>query len=109
MARSMAARKVRPMRLRTRLSTLHVLVVGGAIAAAALDARAAPGGDSPPGAAPAGAGSREAPAAPAALDRSGRKRVGVASVYANKFAGRKMANGAPMDPHEDNAASKTLP
>jgi rare lipoprotein A len=43
------------------------------------------------------------------LDRSGRKRVGKASVYARKFAGRKMADGTPMRPHDDNAASKTLP
>ncbi len=43
------------------------------------------------------------------LDRSGRKRVGEASFYAEKFAGRKMADGAPMDPYGDNAASKTLP
>ncbi len=43
------------------------------------------------------------------LDRSGHKRVGDASFYAQKFAGRKMADGAPMDPQGDNAASKTLP
>ena len=43
------------------------------------------------------------------LDRSGRKRVGKASFYAKKFAGRKMADGTKMDPHDDNAASKTLP
>ena len=42
-------------------------------------------------------------------DRSGRKRVGIASYYARKFAGRTMANGEPMDPRDDNAASKTLP
>jgi len=35
--------------------------------------------------------------------------MGKASFYANKFAGRTMADGAPMDPHGDNAASKTLP
>jgi rare lipoprotein A len=35
--------------------------------------------------------------------------MGRASFYANKFAGRKMADGAVMDPHGDNAASKTLP
>src|SRR5881398_1078660 len=51
----------------------------------------------------------EAKSAPAGLDRSGRKRVGTASVYANRFAGRKMADGNRMDPHDDNAASKTLP
>lgn len=43
------------------------------------------------------------------LDHSGRKRVGKASYYARKFAGRKMADGTPMKPHGNNAASKTLP
>jgi len=42
-------------------------------------------------------------------DLSGRKRVGMASFYARKFAGRTMADGNSMDPHGDNAASKTLP
>ena len=36
-------------------------------------------------------------------------RVGVASFYAQRFAGRKMADGTRMDPHGDNAASRTLP
>jgi len=44
-----------------------------------------------------------------AVDRSGRPRVGKASVYSHKFAGRKMADGTPMDPDSDSAASKTLP
>ncbi|HXD40262.1 MAG TPA: septal ring lytic transglycosylase RlpA family protein [Ramlibacter sp.] len=43
------------------------------------------------------------------LDRSGRKQVGKASFYSHRFAGRKMADGTPMKPHADNAASKTLP
>ena len=42
-------------------------------------------------------------------DFSAKKRMGKASFYAKKFAGRTMANGAPMDPGGDNAASKTLP
>jgi rare lipoprotein A len=42
-------------------------------------------------------------------DRTGRPRVGVASIYAGTFAGREMANGAAMDPAADNAASRTLP
>jgi len=46
---------------------------------------------------------------PAFSDRSGRKQVGKASYYARKFAGRKMADGTPMRPHGNNAASKTLP
>ena len=55
------------------------------------------------------AASEQKPALKPQLDRSGRKRVGVASFYAQKFAGKKMADGAPMDPQGDNAASKTLP
>jgi rare lipoprotein A len=43
------------------------------------------------------------------LDRSGRTRVGKASFYADKFAGRTMADGTPMSPYGDNAASRTLP
>jgi len=42
-------------------------------------------------------------------DLSGRKRIGHASVYAENFAGKKMADGTKMNPHSDNAASKTLP
>ncbi len=44
-----------------------------------------------------------------AVDRSGRPRIGKASIYAHKFAGRTMADGTPMDPRSDSAASKTLP
>src|SRR5580698_2939605 len=42
-------------------------------------------------------------------DLTGHKRLGAASFYAKEFVGRKMADGTPMDPHADNAASKTLP
>ena len=64
-----------------------------------------------------GAWAQEPPAkpdrAPAVVqhkpDLTGRKRVGKASFYAKKFSGRKMANGKPMNPNADNAASKTLP
>ncbi|WP_029528218.1 septal ring lytic transglycosylase RlpA family protein [Polaromonas glacialis] len=42
-------------------------------------------------------------------DLSGRKRIGHASVYAGKFAGKMMADGTKMNPHSNNAASKTLP
>jgi len=52
---------------------------------------------------------REVPVANPKLDRSGRKRVGTASVYHRMFNGRKMADGTRMDPRDDNAASKTLP
>ena len=52
---------------------------------------------------------RETPVARPVLDRSGKKRVGIASVYSYWFVGRKMADGTRMDAHDDNAASKTLP
>ena len=54
------------------------------------------------------AASLPALAAPAP-DFSGSKRLGVASFYADRFAGRTMADGTPMDPHSNNAASRTLP
>jgi len=38
-----------------------------------------------------------------------KRQVGKASFYADRFAGRKMANGRRMDPNDDNAASRTLP
>jgi rare lipoprotein A len=44
-----------------------------------------------------------------APDLTGHKRIGKASIYAKRLAGHKMADGAPMQPEGDNAASKTLP
>ena len=38
-----------------------------------------------------------------------KRQVGKASFYGREFFGRKMANGRPMDPNADNAASRTLP
>jgi rare lipoprotein A len=43
------------------------------------------------------------------LDRSGKKQVGKASIYSDKFTNKKMADGRKMDPNDDNAAHKTLP
>ena len=57
----------------------------------------------------ASAPSRAKPAQRHAPDLSGRRRIGTASFYAGKFAGRRMADGTRMDPADDNAASKTLP
>ena len=42
-------------------------------------------------------------------DLSGKRRYGKASFYADFFAGRTMANGVPMNPRGNNAASRTLP
>ena len=46
---------------------------------------------------------------PKKLDYSGKSRFGKASYYARRFAGQTMADGTPMDPKDDNAASRTLP
>ena len=46
---------------------------------------------------------------PLALDHSGKPRHGKASYYAHSFAGKKMADGTPMNPKANIAASKTLP
>jgi rare lipoprotein A len=42
-------------------------------------------------------------------DTSGKERLGKASFYAKSFSGKKMADGKIMDPHHNNAASRTLP
>ena len=39
----------------------------------------------------------------------GKKQVGEASIYGEKFFNKKMADGERMDPEDDNAAHKTLP
>ena len=65
---------------------------------------------SPPGAAKAP--HREAPqrvTGPAKPDLSARERRGNASYYAPQFFGKPMANGVPMNPRGNNAASRTLP
>jgi rare lipoprotein A len=42
-------------------------------------------------------------------DHSGRKQVGKASYYSQKFDGRRTASGKPFNPQQNVAASKTLP
>ncbi|HVY15064.1 MAG TPA: septal ring lytic transglycosylase RlpA family protein [Rhodopila sp.] len=53
------------------------------------------------------------PAVPASrvvrIDHSGRKEKGRASYYARHFANRKMADGRPLNPNANIAASKQLP
>ena len=44
-----------------------------------------------------------------ALDRSGEPVTGKASYYGREFFGRTMADGTPMDPNSNIAASRTLP
>jgi len=90
---------------RDRLATILLLSVAAAGAA---------GCKPHPGAAASGAPqydepSRTATPARPQPDLSGRTRFGNASFYAKMFTGRKMADGKRMNPHRDNAASRTLP
>jgi rare lipoprotein A len=43
------------------------------------------------------------------LDRSGLPKKGKASYYGQQFYGRKMADGTPLNPDSNAAASRTLP
>ena len=80
---------------------LSALLLGTALAGFAAHAETLRSDDAP----------RPAAAAtpPKGTDHTGRRRIGIASIYAHRFAGRKMADGHPMDPQDNNAASKTLP
>ncbi len=76
--------------------------------ARAADENAARSAESPQPSASQGPAPQSTAAKPAP-DLSARKQVGKASFYASQFFGKTMANGAPMDPQGDNAASRTLP
>ncbi len=94
----------------SRFAGLGAVLALGLTAASIWPANAAP----QQGAAPEQSATRPRPArlSPATkpeLDRSGRRRIGKASFYAAMFAGRKMADGSPMEPTGNNAASRTLP
>ena len=59
--------------------------------------------------APTSSKPQTAPSSPYKIDLSGKPRQGKASYYGGKFIGRKMADGTPMNPHANIAASRTLP
>jgi rare lipoprotein A len=88
----------------------RLLLLPAAFAAlAALSGLPAPAGETDLQAPPAREPARETPTPNPQLDTSGRARVGTASFYAKEFNGKKMADGTPMQPQGNNAASKTLP
>src|ERR1700688_2995786 len=90
--------------------TLRSLCLAGIFMACSMGARADESNSTAPLAAPHPASPVHVPVvANPPLDLSGRKRLGKASFYAQKFSGRKMADGTPMQPQTNNAASKTLP
>lgn len=84
---------------RLTISTVVITLLLGGMSLAAL-------GQTPASQAPLSAGDL---AAKPLLDRSGKRRVGRASFYADRFGGRKMADGRLFRLHDSNAASRTLP
>ena len=85
------------------------LLLSLAIAASSVGVAASPAAREHDTSSRAASVQRELPVAKPALDRSGKKRIGTASIYHRRFVGRKMSDGTRMDAHDDNAASKTLP
>ena len=106
-----------PDSLASRLRTVATIAVAWGLAAgisvASMLAVAAPGDSTATSATasqPAVARARQSsPTSKPQLDRSGRAQVGQASFYADRYSGRTMADGTPMRPLSDNAASLTLP
>lgn len=94
----------RPGARRNRLGALLFLALSCSVSTAR-SAQEAPPADTSPSSAhanhPAAQGTH--------LDRSGKTRKGKVSYYGHKFYRKKMADGTPMDPQSDAAASKTLP
>jgi len=99
----------RPRDGATRLRvTATIFAAAAAVLATSAALAAARASDEPTRSSARGEHAR--PAAQPRLDRSGRRQVGTASVYASTLAGRKMADGTRLDPNDgDVAASKTLP
>lgn len=82
------------------------LMIAMLMSAAAITAPTYAGGRGMAAAEPASA------ARPARLqrpDHPGHRRVGMASYYSHRLSGRRMADGTPMRPESDSAASRTLP
>ncbi len=100
--RSEAMKGDSTMQPRAAMAMLLVLAAG----ASGCGSRASDDSEQQPAQAPLPTASKAGNSTP---DLSGHPKTGGASFYADKFAGREMADGTKMDPAGDNAASKTLP
>ena len=92
---------------RSKVRTLLVMVLSCYLSAA-LPAQKQASADSTQATADATQASPK-PAHPPHLDRTGKTRKGKVSYYGHQFYSKKMADGTPMDPQSNAAASKTLP
>ncbi|TFW08954.1 septal ring lytic transglycosylase RlpA family protein [Oxalobacteraceae bacterium OM1] len=88
--------------METTTSIRHVLLILSCCACLGAQAQPQAEGDAPKA-------ENKAETKKPAIDHSGKARKGKASYYADRFAGRKMADGTPMNPHANIAASRTLP
>jgi rare lipoprotein A len=104
-------------RSKSRIRTVATIAIAWAIGAAASVASTMATADNA-GAAPASQAAtgfkptakiQIDPNAKLQLDRSGQKRTGKASFYADHYSGKTMADGTPMRLDSNNAASITLP
>jgi rare lipoprotein A len=93
------ATRSKPQR-KHRLRLLPIVILSSCLSTALYAQKAAPAAAS--GASAKGAYHKN-------LDRTGKTRKGAASYYGPKFYSKKMADGTPMDPQSNVAASKTLP
>ena len=100
-----ATRRLEVFHLNLLATILLARVVKTGVAGSTPDARSAESAV-PQGAEASRQATRQARLQP---DLSGRKRVGQASFYAKRFAGRQMADGTKMNPQGNNVASRTLP
>lgn len=82
---------------------ISVVAVAAGVLALAGSVGAEPNAASPPSESPAPVAKKPA------VDLSGQRRIGKASFYADRFGGRKMADGKAFKLHDSNAASRTLP
>ena len=100
-----------PVRRRRRLLGV-LLAIGlgcGPAAAVAENAEEGPTQAGPAANADEQADAKARPKRKGTLDRTGRTRVGMASFYSDRFAGRRMADGTRMHLHGNAAASLSLP
>ena len=100
-------RRILPLRASGASSLIAVAAAAAAMMLAGPASARDPRGADGPVASSADSGAKAASKSRA--ERHHRKQVGVASVYARRFGGRKMADGTRLDLNEHVAASRTLP
>lgn len=106
----MSARdKTTPAGHRTRLPMVLFAALAWGVSSALGAGSAGPAGQAAHDAKDASKAKAASKAKKPRLDHSGIRKRGKASYYSRRFAGRTMADGTPMNPASNAAASRTLP